>query len=140
VVDLTPYAEAVNGALASGHPCILATVDPDGRPNLGFKGSMLVFDREHLAYWERTFGRHLANVRARPHVAVLYFDYDKRMYVRFYGEAEVHERGPVRDQIMARVVQPELDRDPERKGFGVLIRVTEISEPFKQMAQASATR
>lgn len=137
MVDLAPYAEAVNGALADGVPCVLATVDEQGRPNLGFKGSVLVLDGEHLAYWERTRGHHLANLRARPYVAVQYFNYSKGLYVRFYGEAEVHEQGPVREQIMARVVAPELERDPERKGYGVRIRVTEVSEPFKQM-QAQA--
>jgi hypothetical protein len=139
VVDLTQYAEVINGALLDGHPCILATVDALGRPNLGFKGSMMVFDAQHLAYWERTRGKHLANLRARPHVAVLYTNLGKGLYVRFYGEAAVHEQGPVREQIMARVVTPELERDPERKGYGVLIRVTEVSEPFKQMAQAAQT-
>lgn len=139
MVELTPYAEAINGALLDGSPCILATVGDDGRPNLGLKGSMLVFGDQHLAYWERSGGQTLANLRAHPHVAVLYFNYGKRMYARFYGDAEVHETGPTREQIMARVIAPELDRDPERKGYGVLIRVTDVSEPFKQMAQARNT-
>lgn len=139
MIDLTQYADAVNGALADGVPCVLATVSEAGRPNLGFKGSVMVFDGEHLAYWERAGGQHLANLRVRPYVAVQYFNYSKGMYVRFYGEAELHEQGPVREQIMARVVAPELERDPGRKGYGVLIRVTDVSEPFKQM-QAQAQK
>jgi hypothetical protein len=36
-----------------GYPCLLATCGPLG-PNIGPKGSMIVFDDQHLAYWERT--------------------------------------------------------------------------------------
>ena len=136
MVDLTEYAEAINGALMAGSPCVVATVDADGRPNLGLKGSVMVFDAQHLAFWERTHRQTLANLRARPHVAVLYFNYGKRVYARFQGEAVVHESGPVREQIMARVIAPELERDPERKGFGVLVKVDSVSDVFKQMAQA----
>jgi uncharacterized protein len=32
-------------------PCLLATQGPDG-PNISPKGSMVVFDDDHLAYWE----------------------------------------------------------------------------------------
>jgi len=138
MVDLAQYAEAINGALMDGSPCSVVTVDEQGKPNIGLKGSVLVFDGQHLAYWERTHGQTMANLRVRPHVAVLYFNYGKRLYVRFYGDAEVHETGPVRDQIMARVIAPELDRDPERKGYGVLIRVHSVSEPFKQATQTQS--
>lgn len=139
MVELTQYGEAINGALLDGSPCIVATVDEQGRPNMALKGSVLVFDGEHLAYWERSQGHSLANLRARAHISVMYFNYGKLLYLQFHGEAEVHEEGPVRDQIMARVIAPELERDPERKGYGVLIRVHDVSEPFKQMAQARNT-
>ena len=42
---------------------------------------------------------------------------------RFYGTATLHKSGPVYDEIWSRVIQPEKDRDPEKKGFGVLIRI-----------------
>jgi general stress protein 26 len=128
--DLTEYAEAINSALADGKPCNLATASPDGHPDIGFKGSMMVFDRDHLAYWERTQGGHLENLRKSPHVAVMYFNWERQLYVRFYGEATIHEKGEQREQIMARVVEPALNYDPERKGFGVLIRVDIVAEPF----------
>jgi general stress protein 26 len=130
VFDLREYAAVVDSALADGVPCVLATADRNGRPNLGFKGSMMVFDAEHLAYWERSGGRHLADVRLNPHVAVQYFNYPKGLYLRFYGEAELHESGAVREEIMRRVVEAEMARDPERKGVGVLVRVHTVSDPF----------
>lgn len=131
MVDVSQYAEAVNGALAEGSPCSVVTVDEQGRPNIGLKGSVMVFDAQHLAYWERSHARTEANLRARPHVAVQYANLSKRQYVRFFGQAEVHESGPVREQIMARVIAPELNRDPERRGFGILIRVESVVDPFR---------
>ena len=58
--------ELVDNALANGSPCILATVSGDGEPDIGYKGSMMVFDPESLAYWERTKRVHLKNVKREP--------------------------------------------------------------------------
>ncbi len=132
MLDLKEFSEAIDGALMNGSPCILATVDAQGRPNLGFKGSMMVLDSEHLAYWERSRGQHLANLRVQPQVAVQYFNRDQGLYLHFHGEAELHETGPVREQVLARVIQPELDRDPERRGVAVVIRVHTVADVFKQ--------
>jgi predicted pyridoxine 5'-phosphate oxidase superfamily flavin-nucleotide-binding protein len=134
-IDLTPYAGAINQALAEGTFCVLATEGEDGVPNIGFKGSIQVFDADHLAYWERTRGNHLANLRRGSGVAVLYFSRERGMYLRMYGRAELFEDGPVREQIMARTPEPELNRDPERQGIGVLIRVDRLVEAFGGVTQ-----
>src|SRR3546814_2856583 len=42
---------------------------------------------------------------------------------RFYGEAAIHKDDPIAQRIWDRLVQPEKDRDPERKGSAVLVRV-----------------
>jgi hypothetical protein len=42
---------------------------------------------------------------------------------RFYGVATLHKSGPIYDEIWNRLIQPEKDRDPEKKGFGVLIKI-----------------
>jgi len=52
-----------------------------------------------------------------------------------YGRAELHEDGPTREQIMARTPAPELEKDPERRGIGVLIRVDRLVEPFGGVTQ-----
>jgi len=51
----------INNAWADGFPCLVATTGKDG-PNISPKGSMLVFDDRHLAYWERSKKQALANV------------------------------------------------------------------------------
>jgi len=42
---------------------------------------------------------------------------------RFYGTATVVKSGPHYDAVWAKLVQPEKDRDPEKKGYAVLIKV-----------------
>src|SRR5262249_20791070 len=127
--------DAVNNALAEGTFCVVATQGAEGIPDIGFKGSLQVFDRDHLAYWERTRGGHLANLRANPGVAVLYFNRERGKYLRMYGRAELYEDGPVREQIKAKTPPPELERDPEGKGIGVLISVDRLVEAFGRVEQ-----
>ena len=87
-IDLTPYAAAVNGALAHRRPAFVATSGDDGTPDIGPKGSVFVADASHLAYLEYTGGGHLANLRRNARVAVVCFDPEAEpRYVRFYGEA-----------------------------------------------------
>ena len=119
--------ELIDNALANGSPCILATVSADGEPDVGYKGSMMVFDNESLAYWERTRRVHMKNVKENPRVIVLFRDAKTKAAWRFHGTATVHESGQIRDQVMARTVKDELDKDPERKGAAVVIRLDKIT-------------
>ena len=128
-IALTGYAEAINNALAEGVFCVLSTCGEAG-PDIGFKGSMQVFDADHLCYWERTRVGHLANLRSDPRVAILYFSRERGKYLRLYGRAELHEDDATREQIMARTPGPELEKDRERRGIGVLIRVDRLIEAF----------
>jgi len=119
--------ELIDNALANGSPCILATVSADGEPDIGYKGSMMVFNNESLAYWERTKRVHMKNVKENPRVIVLFRDAKTKAAWRFHGTATMHESGPIRDQVMARTVKDELDKDPERKGAAVVIRLDKIT-------------
>jgi len=119
--------ELIDNALANGSPCILATVSADGEPDIGYKGSMMVFDNESLAYWERTKRVHMKNVKENPRVIVLFRDAKTKAAWRFHGTATMHESGPIRDQVMARTVKDELDKDPERKGAAEVIRLDKIT-------------
>lgn len=128
-IDLTGYSELLLTALADRRPCVVATVDADGMPDLGLKGSLMVWDADHLAYWERARRRHFGNLKSGSMgVAAIYYNPDVRRHVRFFGAAELYEEGPLRDEIMARIIQAELDRDPDKLGAGVLIRVDRIED------------
>src|SRR5919201_3819039 len=126
-IDLTPYAAAVNGALAHRRPTFVATSGEDGMPDIGPKGSVFVADAGHLAYLEYTGGVHLANLRRNAKVAVVCFDPEAEpRYVRFYGEAELLETGALRDELRTRVNPIELAQDPYETGVIVRIRVDEV--------------
>ena len=47
---------------------------------------------------------------------------------RFYGTARVFRSGPVYEEVWKRLIQPEKDRDPDKKGFAVLIAVERAEE------------
>ena len=113
---------------ADGWDCTVGTVDKDGQPQLSLKGSVMVYDSETLAYWERAKRTALDNVATNPKVTVLYNNMTDRIRWRFYGNAEVHEAGAIRDDVMSRTVEAELERDPERTGVAVLIKVNKIAE------------
>ena len=42
---------------------------------------------------------------------------------RFYGTAKIYKSGPIYEEIWKRLIEPEKKSDPEKTGFGVLIKV-----------------
>ncbi len=126
MINLDEMAEAVNSALAEGNACLIGTASGAGMPDIAFKGSMMVFDRDHLAFWERSHGQTLQNLGENPQACVIYRSPQRGVAWRFYGVTELHRDGPTREQVMARTVEVELNRDPERTGVAVLIRVDRV--------------
>ena len=116
----------IDNALANMTPCILATASPDGAANVGFRGSMMVFDEETLAFWDRGKGSSLGYVEDNPKVMALFRNHATQVAWKFRCVATVHRDGPIREQVMARVVAPELERDPDRTGIAVLLRVDQV--------------
>ena len=122
--------EHINTAFPA-HVCLVATVLPNGFAQVTPRGSTMVLDDEHLALWERGKGSTNANLANGTKVTVFLRKpalresglLPKGGIARFYGIAEIHKSGPVYEEIWTRLVQPEKDRDPEKKGFGVRIKV-----------------
>jgi len=120
--------ENVEVALADGYSCLLGSVSSSGEPQISPKGSVLVYDGETLAYWERAKRSALQNVGENPNVVIYYNHQAKRLRWRFHGKATVYADGPIRQEIIDRCVQEELDRDPELLGVAVLVKVEKITE------------
>jgi len=125
-------AEAINTAAVQAAPILVATASTSGMPDIAYKGSVMVFDSDHLAWWERALGTTLANVRENGHACLYYVNREKRQSFKFFGTAEVIDEGPIRDEVMSRTIQVELDRDPERKGVAVMVRIDKVIEPGKE--------
>lgn len=129
MIDITDETrQLIDNAYAEGVPCILGTASGDGHPQISMKGSVLVFDRETLAYWERAKRSALGNVAENANVVIFYRNPEKRINWRFYGTATVYESGAIWDNLMRRTVQAELDRDPDLQGAAVLVRLNRVSE------------
>jgi hypothetical protein len=126
MIDLTEMKEPIDSAIPEGNVCLVATASQTGMPDIAFKGSMIVFDTDHLAYWERSKGQTLSNLEANPQTCILYRSRERGVAWKFFGIAELHPFGQLRDEIMSRTVEIELSRDPERTGVAVLIRVDRI--------------
>ncbi len=128
-IDLTQFSELIDNARTDGDrgqsTGVVATAD-DGRPDVALKGSLMVWDADHLAWWERGRAETEAGVRANPRVAVLVRNVtrDKRS-LRFYGTARIVD-DPERERIWERVIQLEKDTDPEKQGVAVLVRVDRV--------------
>jgi uncharacterized protein len=71
----------------------VATVRPDGRPNLSPKGSVRVLDPEHLIFADMASPQTVENLRHRPDVEVNVVDFLSRRGYRFRGTAAILEPG-----------------------------------------------
>ena len=118
------------------HVCLIATVLPNGFAQVTPRGSTMVFDGDHLATWERGKGSTTDNLADGSRVTVFFRKPQLRAdgvlpkggIARFYGTAQVVKSGPVYEEVWRRLIQPEKDRDPEKKGFAVLIKVERAEE------------
>src|SRR5688572_15192844 len=110
--------------------CLVATVLPNGFAQVSPRGSTMVVDDDHLALWERGKGSTNAQLRDGTKITVFLRKPQLREagilpkggVARFYGTAKVHKSGEVYDRVWERLVQPEKDRDPEKKGYAEIGR------------------
>jgi hypothetical protein len=122
--------EHINTAFPA-NVCLVAAVLPSGFAQVSPRGSTMVVDDEHLGLWERGRGSTSATLANGTKLTVFFRKPQLREsgvlpkggIARFYGTAEIHRSGPVYEEIWRRLVQPEKDRDPDKKGYAVLIGV-----------------
>jgi hypothetical protein len=134
-MPISPKLRAlITAAWDDGSPCLLATAGPNG-PNISPKGSMIVFDDRHLAYWERSKKQALENLGHDKRVAVIYSNFKAQRdgvlesgFLRFYGTAALHESGPIREAIFARLLPREQTHAGADKGIGVLIEIERAAD------------
>ena len=126
--------DLIANAWTDGAPCLLATAGPDG-PNISPKGSMIVFDDQHLAYWERSKKQALENLGHDKRVAVMYANFKAQRdgvlesgFLRFYGTAVLHESGPVREAIFQKLLPREQTHVGADVGIGVLIKIERAAD------------
>jgi hypothetical protein len=110
---------------------LVGVVQPDGYAQISPRGSTMVYDDQHLALWER--GKGSTNKLLHDGTKVTVFLRKPQLreagvlpkggVARFYGSARIHRSGAVYDKVWEKLVQPEKERDPEKKGYAVLIKI-----------------
>jgi hypothetical protein len=111
--------------------CLVATALPSGFAQVTPRGSTMVFDDEHIGLWERGTGSTAENMADGSKVTIYFRNPALREsgvlprggIARFYGTAKILKSGPQYEEIWRRLVQPEKDRDPDKKGYAVLIKI-----------------
>ena len=129
-IDLTQFAAIVDTARIDDERALttgLVATAANGQPDLALKGSLMVWDKDNLAWWERSKRETYAAVASNPRVAIFVRNPTRdRRGLRFYGEARIVEDAAEREAVWERVIQIERDADKDRKGVAVIVRVDRV--------------
>lgn len=79
----------------------VATICPDGTPNLSPKGTTTVWDDDHLIFADIHSPQTVENLRMNPSIEINVVDWFVRKGYRFKGTAEVIDSGPRFDELLA---------------------------------------
>jgi uncharacterized protein len=71
--------------------CFVATASSDGMPNVSPKGSLTVWDDDHLAFANFASSRAMKNLRENPRLEINTVDQIARRGFRFKGAGEIFE-------------------------------------------------
>ena len=119
----------IRNAWDDGYPLLVATSGPLG-PNITPKGSMIVYDDQHLAWWERSKRAVLENLGHDRRVCIMYSSFKAQRdgvlesgFLRFFGTVELHESGPVHDKIFSMLLPREQTHAGADAGIGALVRI-----------------
>ncbi|HEY3329489.1 MAG TPA: pyridoxamine 5'-phosphate oxidase family protein [Capsulimonadaceae bacterium] len=102
--------ENVVELLNGGHVVWVATIGPDGWPNIAIKGSGALVDDQHIFFADVFSKKTRDNLQANPVCAVGIYDHDKRIAMQVKGHATLVESGKLFDNVSERIAakQPAL--------------------------------
>ena len=122
----------------------IATVCPDGTPNLSPKGTLSVLDDDHLVFADLRSPGTVANLRTNPSVEVNVVDPFVRKGYRFKGRADVVEAGAEFDRLLAFFSRRGMSDAPRRVRSIVVVRVDHarplVSPGYDRETDESAMR
>lgn len=118
-----------------GPICVIGTAAlHDGYPQLSPKGSLIAYDDECLAFWERS-GRSTAKlIQENPRITIYYRNKERGSglfpagALRFYGDVEILPDGADRDRIYGMIPEHERKSDLEKTGKAVLVRLHRVED------------
>lgn len=125
--------QAIDSAFGSGKPVAIAYVDPDGAPQLSYRGSTQALSATALAIWVRNpEGRILESIENNPAVALIYGDFspDDRRFMILRGRARIETSEAVRERIYGKAHPFEQSQDASRKGIAIVIDLDSVDGFF----------
>ena len=100
---MTSIPQELHDLLAGGHNVWVATVGPDGTPNVSIKGSGALLDDEHLYFADMFSRKTRDNLARNGRVAVGIHDRDAKVALQVKGHAELIDSGPDFDKVNERL-------------------------------------
>nr|WP_300047085.1 pyridoxamine 5'-phosphate oxidase family protein [uncultured Nocardioides sp.] len=90
---MTTIDQDMRDIVSSAKLCFAATICADGSPNLSPKGSLRVYDDEHLVFMDIDSPNTVANLRRDPRIEINVVDVFRRRGYRFKGTASFRSEG-----------------------------------------------
>ena len=112
--------------IESAHLCFAATVTPDGRPNLSPKGTIRVWDDDHLFFLDIASPGTRANLAQNPYIELNVVEERSRRGYRFFGRASLHSGGDIFSTAMTHIFAEEKAKYPVAN---VVLIAVERAEP-----------
>jgi pyridoxamine 5'-phosphate oxidase-like protein len=99
----------MRAVIQAAHLCFAATVSPDGMPNVSPKGTLRVWDDEHLFFLDLASPGTRANLRARP-------------WMELNVVEQLSRRGYLAIERAAPLVSPGYSRVPDKSAMRAMWR------------------
>jgi predicted pyridoxine 5'-phosphate oxidase superfamily flavin-nucleotide-binding protein len=117
----------------------VATVTPDGKPNLSPKGTTIVWDDHHLMFADIVSPGTVANIAVSPYVEINVVDPIVRKGYRFKGIASVHVDGEVFEAGMEKLHDAGSSLSADQVGSIVVVEITEAAQLISPAYDLGAT-
>ena len=122
-------------AMMAAQQAFVATASPDGKPDVGPKGSARVRDDSHIVFFELVGGRTWENIQKNPRVAIAVADRTKVQGFRFEGRVEeLMTSGPLYEQAKGVSTMLKMPVPPKA---AVIVEIEEIYDLGKGGAKVS---
>jgi hypothetical protein len=128
-----PLKQLINSAFERGKFISVAYVNPEGRPELSFRGSVQAYSDTQLAIWARNPAGGLNKAVARnPYLVLMYADFspDSRAIITFRGRGHIDASETARRKAYDNAHEQERARDKERKGDALIIDLDSVDGFF----------
>ena len=106
----------------------VATVCPDGTPNLSPKGTTTIWDNEHLLFADIHSPQTVRNLKKKPVAEINVVDPIVRKGYRFKGRATLHTDGEIYERGLALLADRGYDASHERIRTIVLVKVEHAAQ------------